>query len=129
MTLKGCNRCGECCKYLALKESPKELKRYYEEWLAMESGSRDIWLIFPMLVYKGYDRSTKTFRYRCKHLTFDEEGRASCSIYDHRPYMCKDYGDFILRGWATLKYLEGNLKWYPECNLTKKCIKKLKGDM
>lgn len=66
-----------------------------EEYLAV---SADIHLVYPMLIHLGYcdwepcrpgvKTKERSHHYTCKH--FDSK-EARCTIYEHRPLMCKNY--------------------------------------
>lgn len=114
------DRCtGDCCREFWLPFSPDELRKAYEVWKSSAGGRQlmhreseqdgshmkifeDIELIFPMVAYLGRKKPPKGTNptvnelvngeqayghyYRCKHLA-----GADCTIYDHRPGMCRRY--------------------------------------
>lgn len=96
-------RCsGHCCRGFTMPQSPERIWAMYEDWLKQSNGSfamvNDIHLVAPMLVYLGvtdkYVSGAKIpngevlHLYTCKH---HDEKTGNCSIYEHRPQMCRDY--------------------------------------
>jgi Fe-S-cluster containining protein len=86
-----CVRCGKCCQHLTFNKSPKQLKEEYNEWFnsikIKGNYTRDIFLIYPMLKYKKYNKKVKRYIYECKHLKF-VKNKAMCTIQDIKPRMC-----------------------------------------
>ena len=106
-------RCsGHCCKAFTLPYSPDEIWATYQRWRnqgtlqpIMKNGQLgtsgipiDIFLIAPMLVYKGLmfppfkqvrpdEPRIKHHIYTCKHF----DAKKKCTIYEYRPQMCRDY--------------------------------------
>jgi len=110
-----CSQCGQCCKNVALSESPKKLKEYFKTWLKSRPKEKvtDIWLLYPMLKPKGFDKKVKKWRYSCVHLK--KEGDVfKCGIYSMRPYMCKDFGSVAIRTGVPDR---ASRKLYPKCSL------------
>ena len=90
-----CKRCGKCCEDVQLVISPKELEASYKAWHESDKSHsvrifQEIYLLFPMLEFKFYDRHAGRWHYRCKHLTH-ENGLAKCTIYKYRPAMCSGF--------------------------------------
>ena len=88
-----CNRCGKCCSELHLPYSPTELRSAYNDWINGKDDSwkpNDIHLLYPMLrlVKKTGDYG---YTYRCVHVSFDKNEKATCGIYKIRPEMCKGF--------------------------------------
>jgi Fe-S-cluster containining protein len=111
-----CKRCGTCCDNMALGVSPEELKKYYYNWkddVKDTDRASSIDLIYPMLIFKGYDKKVKRYRYKCKHL-IRKGKKAICSIYPIRPdALCAQYG---LRENMTMGIVGSiNNQLYPGC--------------
>jgi Fe-S-cluster containining protein len=102
-----CKRCGCCCENVAISLSPKELKKNYEAWIAGNKKIEhyeEIYLLYPMLEYKRYNKKYYRYVYKCKFLKYEYIGCknrlatrhdkkiAICSIQDNKPKMCKKYG-------------------------------------
>lgn len=121
MPKKKIDRCtGHCCRHFVLEMSPDELWEAYRRWLYGGAEElfmkpqthsvylradncygrvfRDIHLVAPMVRYLGFmeppiklinpdGTPQKAHYYTCKHLA--ENG--DCSIYEHRPDMCRQY--------------------------------------
>lgn len=111
---------GNCCAAISIPIHPKELELCYAAWrkgektYQDEDGKerailRDIHLLYPMLVFRGYSKthgaSGKPMDwvdvekepdvdchavYYCKH--YDLKNKL-CTIYEHRPDMCITYPD------------------------------------
>lgn len=114
---KQCGRCGQCCVNVAICHSPQKLREYYEKWSRGELAEYgEIWLYYTLLEYKGYNKTKKVYRYRCRALKYDKNGKAKCGIYANRPYMCRQYpnGNFIIHQ----KDRDGNRTLYPKCTLS-----------
>lgn len=112
---------GQCCTAFTLPYSPDEMKAKYEAWIrkpadqlrmsqdetllqGRESVPEDVHLVYPMLVHLGehvtspvrgismlnkWKHSDRpTHWYTCKHF---DKGTKNCTIYDHRPQMCREY--------------------------------------
>jgi Fe-S-cluster containining protein len=93
-----CNRCGMCCRAIALLFSKKDIK---ERWLK-DSGNREFVLKHwkriskeqavknnPNVasIQKEYVRGNqKTYWYECKLLSGND-----CSIHEDRPAICEGY--------------------------------------
>ncbi len=90
-----CKRRGYCCQDVRLAESPDMLARAYRYWKKSNSIDPDfseIYLIYPMLEFKFENTMEDLpYHYRCKHFTHDKEGIPTCSIYEIRPRMCRDF--------------------------------------
>jgi len=90
-----CKRRGYCCQDIRLAEPPYVLRRAYEYWRDMkviDPKFSDIYLIYPMLEFKfDNQKADLPYHYKCKHFTRDESGIPTCSIYDVRPAMCRDF--------------------------------------
>lgn len=110
------SRCsGHCCKRFTLPHDYETMKRAYEHWYAghgdfigMSHGKlrpsdhptkynmMDIHLIYPMLIPLGTLKETaegdptenENHLYTCKHY---DTNTGNCTIYEHRPSMCRDY--------------------------------------
>lgn len=84
---------SKCCNWLAIKWSPRQLEKMYDNWYKQKKGEKmgeDIFLIYPMLQFieKKKDKKAKLkYAYRCKMLI-----NGKCSIYKHRPRMCSRFG-------------------------------------
>lgn len=90
-----CKRRGYCCQDVRLSEPPDMLKRAYSYWKKSSSVDpkfSEIYLIYPMLTFK-FEKPDEDlpYHYLCKHYTIDGEGLPSCSIYEIRPGMCRDF--------------------------------------
>jgi len=90
-----CKRRGFCCQDVMLAESPDMLERAYRYWKKSRSIDPDfseIYLIYPMLEFR-FEKPEEDlpYHYRCKHYTLDAAGTPTCSIYDIRPRMCRDF--------------------------------------
>jgi Fe-S-cluster containining protein len=107
---------GACCRAFTLPVDYDTLRRSYEWWLrdgnninsnVLEKAGvtipfnyyrpiADIHLIFPMVIPLGkHDKTpqgspvnTPVDWFTCKHF---DKGMSLCTIYDHRPQMCRDY--------------------------------------
>ncbi len=119
-----CSRCGHCCQNVALNESPKKLNEYYQNWRHNkkdENGKKknwanDIWLIYPMLMYKGFDSKVGKHRYFCKNLKkVKNKNEFFCTIYKDRPEMCADFGRDAIKTGHLMG--AGNKAIYPKCTL------------
>ena len=71
------------------------LERAYQYWKESSSVDPDfseIYLIYPMLTFK-YENSKEdlAYHYHCKHFKYDGSGIPTCSIYEIRPRMCRDF--------------------------------------
>ncbi len=90
-----CKRRGYCCQNVMLAESPELLQEAYEAWKRIDSidpSFSEIYLIYPMLTFlRELPEEDLPYRYRCKHFTHDQVGLPSCSIYEIRPRMCRDF--------------------------------------
>lgn len=90
-----CKRRGYCCQDVRLAEDPQTLERAYHYWRSMKSvdpSYTEIYLIYPMLEFLFEEPDADLpFHYRCKHFTHDKEGTPTCSIYEIRPRMCRDF--------------------------------------
>jgi len=78
-----------------LGESPEMLQRAYEFWkrsASIDPRFSEIYLIYPMLEFK-YENPQEDlpYHYRCKHFSHDEKGIPTCTIYEIRPRMCRDF--------------------------------------
>jgi len=119
-----CSNCGHCCQNVAITQSPATLKEWYLNWRdnkkhpdgAKKKFANDIWLLFPMLMYKGFDKKVKRHRYFCKNLKkIKGKNEYTCTIYPIRPEMCAEFGrDAIKHGYLMDK---SNKKLYPKCSL------------
>jgi len=101
-----CKRCGCCCENVAISVSPQELKKNYEAWIAGNKGVEkfeEIYLLYPMLEYKRYNKKYTRYIYKCKHLKYEYKHKgilatrhdkkiAVCTIQENKPSMCKKYG-------------------------------------
>lgn len=90
-----CGRCGQCCETFAISISPQEIKKSYYSWKKDNRKFyhyKDIDLLYPMLIYTGYDRKKGKYRYKCRFLEKDKKGKATCVIQDIKPTVCKSYG-------------------------------------
>lgn len=109
---------GNCCAAISIPLTPKDLEACYRAWRDRKDDYlgeddkqhaiiRDIHLIYPMLVFRGWSRthgaSGKELDwlkpgedepcfavYYCKH--YDLKNKL-CTIYEHRPDMCITYPD------------------------------------
>lgn len=84
---KVCNRCGDCCRYIAVPVQG-QMSKEDKDWLRtrgcrIERGKGDlVWLVIPSV---------------CPHLvdinpdTGEDLAWAYCDIYDDRPDNCKHY--------------------------------------
>lgn len=119
-----CSKCGHCCQNVAVKVSPTKLKESYYNWRYTKkhkNGKKknfytDVWLLYPMLIYKGYDTNVKKHRYFCKHLKkLKNKSEYLCTIYKDRPEMCSSFGkEEVKKGYLMD---ESNKKLYPKCSL------------
>lgn len=111
-----CKRCGQCCENVALTISPKELEKSYNSWYGNKHNFveyKQIYLLYPMLEYKGYDKKVKRYRYSCKHLKFERK-KAFCTIQKIKPTLCYEYGtNSKLNMGANIA--SENKKLYPKC--------------
>lgn len=87
-----CKRCGQCCTGIWLFSSPEDLKKSYLNWIKQKgSWYNEIYLLYPMFVYKGKGKYPKTnkvkYHYRCKH--YDK--KRGCTIQKIKPEMCKGF--------------------------------------
>jgi len=85
-----CKRCGKCCNPVHLSISPDNLKLGYKNWINRNRGSwkpDDIHLLYPMLKYQSYKKSTGMYLYKCVH--YDE--KKGCTIQENKPQMCSEY--------------------------------------
>jgi hypothetical protein len=102
---------------MALSTSPKELKKQFMAWYNDDKDAAypaKIYLIYPMLIPKGYDKKSKRWRYKCKHLVY-ENGKAACTIQDIKPkYPCGIYGEEIDKLIMGI-YKPKNKGLYPSC--------------
>lgn len=83
-----CKRCGQCCSsaFLAMDnrpigKDPKELARYYKlhhcEPMSYPTPKGAVFAIKIPLV--------------CSWLEWDQNGKARCKDYEHRPVVCREY--------------------------------------
>ena len=120
---------GKCCEVFFIKNSPGEMWKMFEE--ADTSKIKDIHIIAPML--RPLPLSTKDARghsvandpvpdgthpYTCVHYVGGE-----CSIYDHRPYMCRDFPGFSKCPWKGCNYTHARGE---DMSAKKKSMKKMK---
>lgn len=88
---KPTRRCqGHCCRLFQIVDysSHDKLWQAYLKWKqTSQKDTEGIHILAPMLIPKGstYDGFPL---FSCKHLS---KGR-DCTIYDHRPQMCRDLG-------------------------------------
>jgi Fe-S-cluster containining protein len=77
-----CRRCADCCKYLTIKLSKRDIKEIkragYKEEFFMEF---DTHIKSPVL---------KLQNYRCVFLG-KKKGKYYCKIYESRPKVCRQY--------------------------------------
>jgi len=129
-----CKRCGQCCSQMILPVSPLRLKRKYLSWKLWyrktirkkeyqknHNTLRDVWLVYPMLVFireapefeeqtqSGDVKSERKYMYRCKNLEM-ENGVATCTIHDIKPYLCSCYGEI-----PAIESKKGFNSYYPNC--------------
>lgn len=78
-----------------MAESPELLESAYQYWKRSEKIDPDfseIYLIFPMLEFKFEKQDEDLpYHYHCKHFSHDTAGLPTCSIYEYRPRMCRDF--------------------------------------
>ena len=102
---------------MALGLSPKDLENSYKSWNSESKEFvtfEDIHLIYPMLIYKGFDKKIQRYRYTCKHLDYDKKGRAFCQIQGIKPDVCKRYG--TEKQEMDMGYKKSvNQEYYPGC--------------
>jgi Fe-S-cluster containining protein len=109
-----CHRCGKCCRYILLDDSPRQLEQAYRAWVRsrdkeMGNGgyrcTHEIWLHFPMLIGRcngKWKNPQGVYKYvygPCKHLSpsardhgkgLDDVGRVwDCLLHGDRPDMCR----------------------------------------
>lgn len=79
-----CKRCGKCCSsfFLALDNIPIDQDEKEIARLASYHGCE------PM-EYNG--KLAIKVPNPCKHLSWDEDGKAVCLIYENRPIVCREY--------------------------------------
>ena len=108
-----CEKCGKCCEYLMLKLSPQTLKKEYIRWDTRDGGNytSDIYLIYPMLKYKFFDKKVKSHIYQCIHFKRDKNGKGKCVIHDIRPSMCSNFPSYN----KISMYLDRNPSQYIGC--------------
>lgn len=92
-----CNRCGKCCRLLALEMPARVAKR---DWLVRCIGAFHSAVLNFELV--GVDR--RWLIYRCRY--FDDSGVPRCRIHPFRHRLCRFYPHNRNRG---------HPKLYPEC--------------
>jgi len=104
---------------MALLLSPKELEKSYLYWKDNNKYKYyisfvEIYIIYPMLEFKYYDKKVKRYRYSCKHLKYKGK-KAYCSIQKIKPRLCSDYGqeNKLTMGQSRAH----NQKLYPKCVL------------
>jgi Fe-S-cluster containining protein len=88
-----CKRCGHCCKAIYLNfgmehaenDQDRESAQDFLRWASLHEN----------VTVKWSSKACAEVGYKtpCKHLIFDEEGKAGCSNYTDRPEMCKRYPD------------------------------------
>lgn len=114
--MKTCKRRGYCCQDVRLAEDPEMLRKAYEAWRNLPSVDpkfSEIYLIYPMLTFLYENpKEDLPYHYCCKHFTFDENGTPTCSIYEIRPRMCRDFPYY-----EGVEHLDrsGNLSPYEGC--------------
>lgn len=129
----GAARCsGHCCKAFTIPASLEEMRADYQRWIDWSQDQskpspkyQEIHIIYPMVIYLGRGWNSKadgsfvpleegradgftnepTFVYTCKH---HDVKTGNCSIYEHRPRMCRDfpYGSSCPFGTCTYKPTE-----------------------
>ena len=94
MKKPGCLRCGRCCEDVQIAYSPEELKKAFSNWVE-SSGSypKEIYLLYPMFVYKRFNGKTRRWHYKCKHFV-KLGGKPTCTIHKFRPKMCKNFPNY-----------------------------------
>jgi len=99
--LQRCHRCGDCCNYILIGQSPKELLRRYlaDERFASETEADipQIREIYPML--RGRCRGSFAGRYvygPCANLYY-EDGLAGCRLHGspRKPSLCSGYPFYL----------------------------------
>lgn len=88
-----CCKCGDCCREITLPFSPEYIKEVSERERPVFPDS-DAVFIADNWECVGYDKGS--YIYHCKH--FNEETNL-CSIYEHRPAICRGYpwyGEFSI---------------------------------
>ncbi len=101
-----CYRSGQCCRFILIDSSPRQLRRDYADWNynpnlkyseAKAIHFDEIHLIYPMLSGrcrgKWKNPYCKTIRYvygPCSHL-HSKDDTPACTIYEIRPRMCRAY--------------------------------------
>lgn len=76
-----CQRCGKCCTYVVLIFKNHRQGDDFGNWLGhhgWEIGQQE-------------DGMTLTIQQPCLQLQHDQNGLASCGIYQDRPQTCKEY--------------------------------------
>jgi len=90
-----CNRCGKCCSEFWIPISPNDLEQRYVRWLSGEnSRNDDMHLLYPMLKFTGTSATIDgviKYHYSCIHLKQIEDNLYKCSIYAHRPDICRNF--------------------------------------
>lgn len=111
-----CKRRGYCCQDVRLAESPDMLEKAYHYWKkssSIDPKFSDIYIIYPMLTFK-YENPEKdfSFHYYCKHFKYNADGISTCTIYDIRPQMCRNFPYY-----DDVEYLDrdGSLSPYEGC--------------
>lgn len=90
---------GKCCEDFFLPFSPEELEELYEK-----HTTRDIGLIYIMLIYKGVNHiipetgKTRKNGELVHHWTcrFHDKENKKCKIYFVRPHFCRTFPDYTM---------------------------------
>jgi len=112
-----CNRCGECCQRFYM---PNPLEIIGENGWQWSNYDRE-W--FEQLTFLGPAEANEgKWRYRCNYFKQEEDGTGTCTIYDSRPGICREfpYGKWINGFENCVWSLEKQLtKAVSDCELSK----------
>jgi Fe-S-cluster containining protein len=96
-----CNRCGRCCRLLAMEMPARVSSRDWLVWLVSKWHS-------AVLNFEIQGRDARWLVYRCRYY-YEKDGKAACRIYHFRHRLCRFY--------PTQK-LYGHPKLNPDCGFS-----------
>lgn len=83
-----CNRCGDCCERVIITEGKRELLRRARNG----QGFYDHDALMAWLRDLRYVRTRDGYPvYRCMRFRREEDGTGTCTRYEERPAVCRDF--------------------------------------